>query len=91
MPTFNTLIAQHGDERSMGEIMGINSGIISLSNALCPVIAATVYGLIGHQLYYFLTILPILALFIARQIWPSASKHQRPLFEHLRKARRTIG
>jgi DHA1 family tetracycline resistance protein-like MFS transporter len=64
-PTFNALIAINADPKKQGEVMGISESIHSFSMALFPVIAAALYGIIGYQLYYFMSILPFTALTIA--------------------------
>lgn len=73
-PMFNTLISQHADPKKQGEIMGISESISSLCTALFPVIAATVYGIIGYQVYYLMTIFPFTALMIAFIAWSKAKK-----------------
>ena len=70
IPTFNTLTAQHADPRDMGEVMGISSSLISLSNAVIPVFAASLYGLLGESFYHLTAVLPIAALWMARKITP---------------------
>ena len=65
IPTFNTLTAQHADPRDMGEVMGISSSLISLSNAVIPVFAASLYGLLGESFYHLTAVLPIAALWMA--------------------------
>jgi len=67
IPNFMGLTAQHARDEQMGEVMGIANGIISLSNAVFPIMAATVYGLIGTGFYHVLTVLPLAALFLARR------------------------
>lgn len=64
-PTFNALIAIHADTDKQGEIMGISESINSFTMALFPVIAATLYGIIGEHLYHFMAILPLTGLIIA--------------------------
>jgi hypothetical protein len=45
--------------------MGISESINSFTMALFPVIAATLYGIIGEHLYHFMAILPLTGLIIA--------------------------
>jgi MFS family permease len=52
LPSFNTIFAEHAKRENMGETMGISNGLMSLSNAMVPVIAAWTYSLIGHQIYW---------------------------------------
>ena len=66
IPTFMGLTAQHAEDRDMGEVMGIANGIISLNNALIPIVAATAYGLMAEGLYHLLAVLPLAALFLSR-------------------------
>jgi MFS family permease len=64
-PTFTSLIAQHANPKKQGEIMGISESINSITQAVFPVIAAGLYGLIGYHVYYFVSLLPLTALIIA--------------------------
>lgn len=64
-PTFNSLISIHADNHQQGELMGISESINSFAMALVPVFAATIYGVIGYQLYYLITVMPLIALFVA--------------------------
>lgn len=64
-PTFNSLITINADPKKQGEVMGISESIHSFSMALFPVFAAALYGIIGYKLYYFMSILPFIALTIA--------------------------
>lgn len=64
-PTFNALISINADPKKQGEIMGISESINSFTMALFPVIAATLYGMIGSHLYHIVSILPITALILA--------------------------
>ncbi len=52
IPTINTLLAEHGNPQNMGETMGISNGIMSLSYTFVPIVAAYVYGEIGHPIYW---------------------------------------
>lgn len=63
-PTFNGLIAVHGNPEKVGEIMGISESINSLALAIFPMIAAALYVFFGSQLYHFITILPLAAIVI---------------------------
>lgn len=65
IPTFNALIAQNAEPQTSGEVMGINNSIISLANALLPVLAATLYGIIGEKFYHLLAVLPLIGLLLA--------------------------
>ena len=60
IPTFNALIAQNASQETSGEIMGINNSIISLANALFPVLAATLYAVLDKTFYHLLAVLPFL-------------------------------
>lgn len=64
-PTFNALISIHADPKKQGEIMGISESINSFTMALFPIVGAATYGMIGNNLYYFVSLLPFTALFIA--------------------------
>lgn len=65
MPTFNALIAIHANPAKQGEVMGISESFIALSMAAIPILAAWLYGLIGYYVYYFMSILPMIALIVA--------------------------
>ena len=64
IPVFNSLISQHADKDKLGELMGISESIQSLSNAVFPVIAAAIFGMINYNIYIGLSILPLLGGFI---------------------------
>ncbi len=64
-PMFNALISQNADPKKQGEIMGISESINSFTMALFPVVAATLYGMIGYHLYHFVSILPVTASILA--------------------------
>ena len=64
-PTFNALISIHADPKKLGEVMGISESINSFAMAIAPVMVAYLYGLIGYQVYYFVALMPIVALVIA--------------------------
>lgn len=68
MPVFNSLISQHADQSKQGEIMGISESIQSISNAIIPVISATIYGFIGYNLYLFLALIPVLGFFLTLKL-----------------------
>ena len=68
IPTFNALIAQNAPPKDTGEIMGIGDSIISLSNALFPILAASAYGFLGETFYHLIAVLPAMGLFLALQI-----------------------
>ncbi len=65
IPTFQALIAQHAEDAQMGEVMGISDAIISLANAILPILAATAYGLMQTQFYHLLAVLPAASLLLA--------------------------
>jgi MFS transporter, DHA1 family, tetracycline resistance protein len=67
IPTFNSILAQHAKADEAGEVMGISESIIALFNAIIPVFAATLYGLIGYEIYWLISILPILCVFKLRK------------------------
>ena len=71
IPTFSALIAQNADPRKMGEVMGIGDSIISICNAIMPVVSATLYGLLGARFYWLMALLPLLALGLSQRL-PSA-------------------
>lgn len=75
MPVFNSLIAQKGDKTKQGEAMGISESLSSLSNAIFPVIAASLYGIIGYHFFYILSILPLFGIIICYQIITSSAKN----------------
>lgn len=64
-PTFNSLIAMHANPQKQGEIMGISEGINSFAMAAFPVVSAFLYDIIGFNLYFFISILPVIALIMA--------------------------
>jgi MFS family permease len=64
-PTFNALISIHADPQKQGEIMGISESINSFAMAIFPVISAILYGVIGFELYYIISALPLVGLVIA--------------------------
>ena len=74
IPTFHALVAQHAGTQDTGEIMGIGDGIISLSNAIFPVFAASVYAMIGGHFFQCIAGLPLIALVIAWRIQQPSSE-----------------
>jgi len=64
-PTFNSLIAIHGDAKNQGEIMGINDSILSFCMAAFPILAAYLYSQMSYSFYYITGIFPLLCFFIA--------------------------
>jgi DHA1 family tetracycline resistance protein-like MFS transporter len=64
-PTFNGLIAVHANPEKQGEVMGISESINSFAMALFPVIGAALYSLMGFEVYYLISLLPLTALLIA--------------------------
>lgn len=63
-PTFNSLISTHGNKDKMGEIMGVSESLNSLATAVFPLISASLYGAIGYPIYYFMSILPLIAFWV---------------------------
>ncbi|MGC6510900.1 MAG: MFS transporter [Myxococcota bacterium] len=76
IPCFNTLLAQHADPKEAGEVMGISGSIVSIANAVIPIIAATLYGIYGPSLYLGLALLPIFCLLVCKSKF-----HEMPLSE----------
>jgi MFS transporter, DHA1 family, tetracycline resistance protein len=74
IPTFHALVAQHAGNRDTGEIMGIGDGIISLSNAVFPIFAASIYAIIGATFFQCIASLPMFALVTAWRIQLPQSK-----------------
>ena len=68
IPALNALLAQRADPQQMGEVMGIGNAIASLSNALIPVFAASMYGILGAQFYHLVATLPAMALLLAMRL-----------------------
>ena len=64
-PMFSSLIALHSDPKKQGATMGISESINSISMAIFPVIATFIYGIIGHYIYYIITIFPLAALTVS--------------------------
>ena len=67
-PSFNTILAARSPESIVGEVMGISNSIMSLANALVPVLATFVYGIIGVKIYWVITLFPLLSLWLSRDI-----------------------
>ena len=67
MPTLHALLAQHAQEQEAGQVMGISESIASLSSAIFPIVGAAVYGFIGGKLYWLVSILPLVGLFLSRR------------------------
>lgn len=65
MPMFSSLISINADPKKQGEVMGISDSISSFCMALFPVISASIYGAIGKNIYYLMTLFPLAALVIA--------------------------
>jgi len=72
IPTVNALIAQRARPQDMGEVMGIGYSLVSLSNACLPIIAATVYGVLGGRLYHVVAVLPLFGFLVAWRLRPAA-------------------
>jgi MFS family permease len=68
IPVFNSLIAQKGDKDKQGEAMGISESIRSLSNAICPILAAYLYSVMGFSFYYILAVTPLVGVYICYRI-----------------------
>jgi MFS family permease len=64
-PTFNALITIHANPEKQGEILGVSESINSLATALFPVLAATLYGIIGFKVYYLIALLALAAFILA--------------------------
>lgn len=64
-PTFNALITIHANPQKQGEILGVSESINSLATALFPVLAATLYGIIGYKVYYLIASLALFAFILA--------------------------
>ena len=64
-PTFNALFSIHANPKKQGEIMGISESINSFAMATFPVISAGLYGIIGFELYWIMSLMPLAALVIA--------------------------
>jgi MFS family permease len=67
IPCFNSLLAKHAKPNEAGEVMGISGSIISIANAVIPIIAATLYGFYGPTLYLFLAVLPAICLLMCKR------------------------
>jgi DHA1 family tetracycline resistance protein-like MFS transporter len=61
-PTFTALVSIHADPKKQGEVMGIYESINSFAMTTFPVLAAAFYGYAGTKVYYFMALLPFLAL-----------------------------
>lgn len=64
-PTFNAIISMHTDPAKQGEYMGISESLNSLAMAAIPILGASIYGWIGFHMYYFVALLPFIALLLA--------------------------
>lgn len=64
-PTFTALIAIHANKEKQGEIMGVSESINSFAMAIFPIISAAIYGFIGFELYFIISLMPFVALLIA--------------------------
>ncbi len=67
-PSFNTILAARSPEPIIGEVMGISNSIASLTNSIIPVLATLVYSVIGFQIYWILTFLPLISLWFAKDL-----------------------
>ena len=72
-PTFYSLIAQHGEPRDMGEIMGISNSLISLANTLLPVAATYIYSAWKGDFFILIAVLPAMALLLALRLQTESS------------------
>lgn len=64
-PTFTALVSIHADPKKQGEVMGIYESINSFAMTTFPILAAATYGWFGSKIYYFMALLPFLALLAA--------------------------
>ena len=64
-PTFNAIISKNADPDKQGETMGISESINSFSMAIFPVFSALMYGFMGKHLYWFIAIIPAIAIYLA--------------------------
>lgn len=79
-PTFNALITIHADQTKQGEIMGISESINSFAMAAFPVIAAALYGIMGFQVYYLISSMPLIGLIIALSVRKKLNRSmQKPM------------
>jgi len=65
MPVFNSIISQNAEENKVGELMGISESISSMSNAIFPVIAAFIYGLVYAKLFWLLSFFAFVGMLVA--------------------------
>ncbi len=68
IPVFNSLISQHAEKDKLGELMGISESITSISNAIFPVIAAAIFGLISYNMYILLALIPLTGVILTYQL-----------------------
>ena len=81
LPSFNTIFAEHAKQENMGETMGVSNGLMSLSNAMVPILATWTYSMIGHQIYWISSMCAFLgAIFVWIRLQPSI---QTPTTKHL--------
>ena len=64
----HSLIAQHGEPRDMGEIMGISNSLISLANTVLPVAATYIYSAWKGDFFVLIAVLPAIALLLALRL-----------------------
>lgn len=64
-PTFNALISIHANPQKQGAVMGISESINSLAMSIFPLVSAALYGLFGFQLFFFVSLLPVVAFILA--------------------------
>ncbi len=51
MPTFKALLSKSVDEKEQGEIMGIDESMFAASSAIAPILATTVYSMLGKHTF----------------------------------------
>jgi len=76
IPTLNTILAEHGKPETMGETMGISNGIMSLSYTFVPILAAYIYGQIGHPIYWVSAGLAFLGSLAVLKMQGQSTNHQ---------------
>ena len=58
--------------------MGISGSIVSIANAVIPIIAATLYGFYGTSLYLGLALLPIFCLLMCKAQFQGSRSQNKP-------------
>ncbi|MBP9690653.1 MFS transporter [Candidatus Woesebacteria bacterium] len=74
MPTFKALLAKSVEENEQGEIMGIDESMFAASSAISPILATTVYSLIGKHTFTLqgLILLAAILIFELKKGWKKA-------------------